>query len=51
MCRSKKKTEFKHLITLAKDLCVYEYIKDKISIEKTYDENHKIIIDEYKRRY
>ena len=47
----KKETEYRYLITLAKDLCVYEYIKDKISIEKTYDENQKIIIKEYKRRY
>lgn len=51
MCSYKKKSEFKYLITLAKDLCVYEYVTDKISIEKTYNENHKIIIDEYKRRY
>jgi hypothetical protein len=47
----KKESEYRYLITLAKDLCVYEYIKDKISTEKTYEENHKIIIEEYKRRY
>jgi hypothetical protein len=47
----KKEIEYRYLITLAKDLCVYEYIKDKISIEQTYDENQKIIIEEYKRRY
>lgn len=47
----KKESEYRYLITLAKDLCVYEYVKDKISIEKTYDENQKIIIEEYKRRY
>ena len=47
----KKELEYRYLITLAKDLCVYEYIKDKISIEKSYDDNHRIIIKEYKRRY
>ena len=47
----KKESEYRYLLTLAKDLCVYEYVKEKISIEQTYDENHKIIIEEYKRRY
>jgi hypothetical protein len=47
----KKEIEYRYLITLAKDLCVYEYVKEKISIEQTYDENQKIIIEEYKRRY
>lgn len=47
----KKESEFRYLITLAKNLCVYEYVKDEISIEQTYDENQKIIIEEYKRRY
>ena len=47
----KKDSEIRYLITLAKDLCVYEYVKEKISIEKTYDDNQKIIIEEYKRRY
>ena len=46
-----KDSEFRYLIKLAKDLYVYEYVKDKISIEQTYDENQKIIIEEYKRRY
>lgn len=47
----KKEREYRYLITLAKDLCVYEYVKDKISIEKSYDDNQRIIIEEYKRRY
>ena len=47
----KKEIEYRYLITLAKDLCVYEYVKDIISIEKTYEENQRIIIEEYKRRY
>lgn len=47
----KKESEYRHLITLAKDLFVYEYVKDKISIEKSYDDNQRIIIEEYKRRY
>ena len=47
----KKENEYRYLITLAKDLYVYEYVKEKISIEQTYDENQKIIIEEYKRRY
>ena len=47
----KKEFEYRYLITLAKDLFVYEYVKEKISIEQTYDENQKIIIEEYKRRY
>lgn len=47
----KKESEYRYLITLAKDLCVYEYVKDKISIEKSYDDNQRIIIEEYKRRY
>lgn len=47
----KKESEYRYLITLAKDLCVYDYVKDKIRIEQTYDENQKIIIEEYKRRY
>lgn len=47
----KKEIEYKRLIRLAKDLCVYKYVKEKISIEQTYDENHKIIIEEFKRRY
>lgn len=46
-----KKSEFRYLITLAKDLCVYDYVKDKINIEKSYDDNQRIIIEEYKRRY
>ena len=47
----KKEIEYRYLITLAKDLCVYDYIKDKINIDKSYDDNQRIIIEEYKRRY
>ena len=47
----KEEVEYRSAITLAKDLCVYEYVKDKIGIENTYNVNQKIIIEEYKRRY
>ena len=47
----KKESEYRYLITLAKDLCVYDYLKDKINIDKSYDDNQRIIIEEYKRRY
>lgn len=48
---NKKESEYRYLITLAKDLCVYEYVKDRINIEKSYDDNQRIIIEEYERRY
>jgi len=45
------KVDFNYLGKLSKDLCVYYFIKDKINLNMSYDENWKIIIEEYKRRY
>lgn len=39
------------LNVLAKDLLVYEYVKDKLDRNKSYDDNWRIIMKEYERRY
>ena len=44
--------DYKSLITLADDLCVLSYIKDKLDITKDYEKQRiDIVIKEYERRY
>lgn len=44
--------EYKSLITLADDLCVLSYIKDKLDITKDYEQQRiDIVMKEYEKRY
>ena len=44
--------EYKYLITLADDLCVLPYIKDKLDITKDYEQQRNdIVMKEYEKRY
>ena len=44
--------EYKELLTLADDLCVIRYVKDKIDITKDYEKQRiDVVMKEYEKRY
>lgn len=43
--------EWNYLKKLARDLLVWNFVKDKLDMTKTYEYNHKIILEKYKEIY
>lgn len=43
--------EWNYLIHLARDLLVWKYVKDDLDKTKTYEYNHRILINKYKELY
>lgn len=47
-----KMQEWKYLIKLAEDLCVYNYVIDKLDASKDYEQQRiDIVMKEYEKRY
>lgn len=45
-------TEWKYLVNLAEDLCVYDYIIDKLDASKDYEQQRiDVVIKEFEKRY
>lgn len=43
--------EWNYLKKLARDLLVWNFVKDELDKTKTYEYNHRILINKYKELY
>lgn len=43
--------EWNYLKKLSRDLLVWNFVKDKLDMTKTYEYNRKIILEKYKEIY